>query len=53
MTLKSGDDPDYSIRDLFNAIEKKDYPSWTLKVQIMTFDQAKKFKFNPFDLTKV
>jgi len=49
----SGSDPDYSIRDLYNAIENKDYPSWTLKVQIMTFAQAEKFKFNPFDLTKV
>jgi catalase len=47
------DDPDYSLRDLYNAIENKDYPSWTLNVQIMTFEQAKTFKFNPFDLTKV
>jgi len=49
----SGSDPDYSIRDLYNAIEDKRYPSWTFHVQIMTFDQAKNFKFNPFDLTKV
>lgn len=49
----SADDPDYSLRDLYNAIENKDYPSWTLNVQIMTFQQAKTFKFNPFDLTKV
>jgi len=49
----AGDDPDYSNRDLFNAIENKNYPSWTLQVQIMTFDQAKTFRFNPFDLTKV
>jgi catalase len=49
----AADDPDYSLRDLFNAIENKQYPSWTLKVQIMTFAQAKTFKFNPFDLTKV
>jgi len=49
----SADDPDYSLRDLYNAIENKDYPSWTLNVQIMTFEQAKTFKFNPFDLTKI
>ncbi|CAG2173108.1 unnamed protein product [Oppiella nova] len=47
------DDPDYSIRDLFNAIANKRFPSWTLHVQIMTYDQAREFKFNPFDLTKV
>ena len=49
----AGSDPDYSIRDLFNTIAKGNYPSWTLKVQIMTYDQAEKFKYNPFDLTKV
>ncbi|CAG2110185.1 unnamed protein product [Medioppia subpectinata] len=49
----SGDDPDYSIRDLYNAIENKQFPSWTLNVQVMTFQQAKTWKFNPFDLTKV
>jgi catalase len=49
----SGDDPDYSIRDLYNAIANKQYPSWTLHVQVMTFQEAKTWKFNPFDLTKV
>lgn len=46
-------DPDYNVHDLFNAIERKDYPSWTLFVQIMTYDQAQKWEFNPFDLTKI
>jgi len=49
----AGSDPDYSIRDLYTAIAKENFPSWTLKVQIMTFAQAERFKFNPFDLTKV
>ena len=48
-----GEDPDYAIRDLFNAIENKQYPSWTLHIQVMTFNEAKTWKFNPFDLTKV
>lgn len=48
-----GKDPDYSQRDLVNAIEKGDFPKWTLKIQVMTEEQAKKFKWNPFDLTKV
>jgi catalase len=30
-----------------------DYPSWTLKVQVMPFEDAKTYRFNPFDLTKV
>lgn len=49
----AGSDPDYSIRDLYNAIAKGDFPTWTLKVQIMTYEQASTFKFNPFDLTKI
>ncbi len=40
-------------RDLFEAIERGDYPSWTLKVQVMTQEQAEGFRWNPFDLTKV
>jgi len=46
-------DPDYSIRDLYNAIAQGQYPSWTLYIQVMTFGQAEKFKWNPFDLTKI
>lgn len=39
--------------DLFNAIEKGDYPQWTLYVQVMPEMDAKKTPYNPFDLTKV
>lgn len=46
-------DPDYSIRDLFNAIEKGDFPVWKMFIQVMTFEQAEKWEFNPFDVTKV
>ncbi|XP_018567821.1 catalase [Anoplophora glabripennis] len=49
----SGTDPDYSIRDLFNAIANGQYPSWTYYLQIMTPEQATACKFNPFDLTKI
>lgn len=48
-----GKDPDYSIRDLFNAIAKGDFPSWNMFLQIMPFEEAEKVKFNPFDVTKV
>jgi catalase len=40
-------------RDLFESIERGDFPRWTLFIQLMTDAQAKAFRFNPFDLTKV
>jgi catalase len=49
----AGKDADYHQRDLYTAIRRGDYPSWTLKVQIMPFEEAKTYRFNPFDLTKV
>ena len=49
----AGSDGDYHTRDLYFAIERGEYPSWTLKMQIMPFEEAKTYRFNPFDLTKV
>jgi catalase len=46
-------DMDFSQRDLVDAIDKGDFPKWNVKVQIMTEEQAKTYKWNPFDLTKV
>ena len=40
-------------RDLLNAIERHDFPKWTLYIQVMTEEQAKSHRHNPFDLTKV
>jgi catalase len=48
-----GSSPDYATEDLYNAIEKGEFPSWTLYIQLMTFAQAEQFEFNPFDVTKV
>ncbi|ELR99081.1 catalase [Gloeocapsa sp. PCC 73106] len=48
-----GSDRESSQRDLYQAIEKGDFPKWTLKVQIMPEDEASKTPYNPFDLTKV
>ncbi|PIO65871.1 catalase [Teladorsagia circumcincta] len=48
-----GEDPDYAIKDLYNAIEKGEYPKWTLCIQLMTFEQAAAFPMNPFDITKI
>ncbi len=49
----AGVDADYHRRDLFESIKKGAFPSWTLKTQIMPFEDAKAYRFNPFDLTKV
>lgn len=49
----AGTDPDYSTRDLYNAIAENNFPSWILYIQTMTTEQAKNTKFNPFDITKV
>ena len=48
----AGSDADAHRRDLFDAIESGEFPSWTLSVQIMPYDEAKDYRFNPFDLTK-
>ncbi|XP_018568951.1 catalase [Anoplophora glabripennis] len=48
-----GIDPDYHIRDLYNAIHDGDYPSWNFYIQIMSPEQAAKSEFDPFDDTKV
>jgi len=49
----AGQDADFHIRDLYAAIERGDHPTWTLKVQVMPYEDAKSYRFNPFDLTKV
>ncbi|WP_407179896.1 catalase [Bradyrhizobium sp. STM 3562] len=40
-------------RDLLNAIESGEFPRWTMFIQVMTDEQARGHKHNPFDLTKV
>lgn len=40
-------------RDLFGAIEKKQFPKWTMYIQVMTEEKARKLPYNPFDLTRV
>nr|QDL90314.1 catalase [Trypanosomatidae sp. Fi-14] len=48
-----GVDPDSSTRDLFQAIDRGDYPRWTMYVQIMPEADAATVPYHPFDLTKV
>jgi catalase len=40
-------------RDLLQAIDGRDFPRWTLFIQVMSEAQADRHKHNPFDLTKV
>lgn len=47
------EDRESSGRDLYEAIERGDFPKWTMYVQIMPEEDAKTYRFHPFDLTKV
>lgn len=49
----AGIDPDYAQRDLFEAIERGDYPKWKVAIQVMPDTEATTYSINPFDLTKV
>lgn len=48
-----GKDRESHGRDLYEAIERKEFPKWKMYIQVMTEEQAKKMPYNPFDLTKV
>ncbi|GAA1023661.1 hypothetical protein GCM10009565_25500 [Amycolatopsis albidoflavus] len=48
-----GEDRESHQRDLYDAIERGDYPKWTLYVQLMPEAEAATYRFHPFDLTKV
>jgi len=49
----AGEDPNYATRDLFDHIDKGGVASWTVSLQIIPFEDAAKYKFNIFDVTKV
>lgn len=49
----AGEHPDYHTEDLFNAIANGDFPAWKVYVQIMPFEDADTYRFDPFDVTKV
>ncbi|WP_054903434.1 MULTISPECIES: catalase [unclassified Pseudomonas] len=48
----AGTDPDYAQRDLFEAIERGDFPRWTVCIQVMSEAEAASRVENPFDVTK-
>jgi catalase len=47
------EDADFHRRDLYETIADGDFPSWTLSIQAMPYDDAKTYRINPFDLTKI
>jgi catalase len=49
----AGADPDFHRRDMFEAIEKGDFPEWEFAVQLFTQEQAEKFPFDHLDATKL
>ncbi|KAL1605017.1 catalase A [Paraconiothyrium brasiliense] len=49
----AGQEPDYHVKDLYNAIENGDYPVWTLNLQIMDPKEAETYRWNIFDDTKI
>ncbi|MCV5960509.1 catalase, partial [Escherichia coli] len=48
-----GKDRESHHRDLYEAIERQDFPKWKMYVQIMPELEADEVNFNPFDLTRV
>jgi catalase len=49
----TAEDPDFHRRELREAIRSGAAPEWRLEMQVMPFDEATDYRFNPFDLTKV
>ncbi|UJA20292.1 catalase [Thermoleophilia bacterium SCSIO 60948] len=50
---KAAEDFDFHRRDLREAIDSGNHPSWTMSIQAMPFAEAENYRINPFDLTKV
>jgi catalase len=46
-------DPDYATRDLFLHIQGRGIAAWKAYVQIMPFEDAQTYRYDPFDVTKV
>lgn len=49
----AGQHPDWAAADLFNSIQRRKYPSWTMFVQVLPVRDVDRLKFNPLDPTKV
>ncbi len=49
----AGADPDFHRRDLFEAIDRGDFPEWDFGVQLLTQEQADALPFDILDATKL
>ena len=49
----ASENPDWNTQDLFDAIQNGEHPSWTCYLQVLSPEQAEKFRWNIFDMTKV
>ncbi len=49
----NGADPDFHRRDLWDAIQRGDFPEWELGLQIFDEEFAEKFEFDVLDSTKL
>jgi catalase len=49
----AGEEPDYHVKDMYNAIEKGDYPTWTMNLQVMDPKDAETYRWNIFDDTRI
>ena len=47
------EDADFHLRDLYESIARGEHPAWRLEVQVMPYEDAASYRFNPFDLTKI
>nr|WP_325210077.1 catalase [Salinibacterium sp.] len=48
----AGQDADYYRRDLFEAIQREEFPTWDVYVQVVPYEEAKTYRYNIFDMTK-
>lgn len=49
----AGENPDFYLQDMYEAIERGDFPVWNVYVQVMDLKEAETYKWNIFDMTKV
>jgi len=52
ITRMAGSDPDRTARDLHDAIERGDYPTYTAKVQVVDPSDVARFGYSILDMTK-
>ncbi|EME43913.1 hypothetical protein DOTSEDRAFT_151493 [Dothistroma septosporum NZE10] len=48
----AGDNDAWATKDLYDAIAKGDYPSWTVGIATKTVEEAKAYRYDVLDLTK-